>query len=273
MKISLLFLFYPVVSFCQLSKADTSGYICVPKSEFTTLYTSVGQNCIGGEGLKVVRSPKFFIITDVKDCKSEFLEKQFLEVIYKGNPMVLESDEVLTKPGIVEEIQLMTEERKRNYKEKMISLDSAIRSINRQKLLNKLKFSEKEGLLILDWSLKDESEYTDGTGISFNVYNPTKKIIKYITFNVSAFNSVNDKVYSSKFKSYVVSPKGVGPIKPGESGEYKFDYLWFSDLPHTAKILSVMVQYMDGTSKLISNTDKVILERDLYLDFLGDTDD
>lgn len=44
----------------------------------------------------------------------------------------------------------------------------------------------------------------------------------------------------------------------------KFNYVWYSDLVERVKILSVKVQYMDGTIKIINKPNEITLSRDLY---------
>lgn len=124
--------------------------------------------------------------------------------------------------------------------------------VNRiDKFLGYLDKHKSYGLSIMSWGIYDESEYTDGTSFAFDLINPTKKTIKYITVNVVGYNPVNDRV-ASKGK-YVQSVKCVGPIKPGVHAKYRFEYVWFTDLVENAKITSITVQYMDGSVKTISN--------------------
>lgn len=129
----------------------------------------------------------------------------------------------------------------------------------------------KEGLGILKFEPYDVSEYTEGTGFRINVFNPTKKIIKYISISFVGYNAVNDKVINRMGSSYINSVKCVGPIKQYEDSEYEWDYIWFNDLVETIKLTSVNVQYMDGSTKQIANIGSVIInknEKDLLDSFL-----
>lgn len=123
-------------------------------------------------------------------------------------------------------------------------------------------------LNIVKWSVYDESRYTDGTGINFEFYNPTKKTIKYITVNYVGYNAVDDKV-SSRGK-YTQTAKCVGPIEPGEDATYQFTYVWFTDIVDYAKLISIKVQYKDGTIKTITHPNKIVWEDDIqgYFDLL-----
>ncbi len=124
-----------------------------------------------------------------------------------------------------------------------------------KELSEELSSYEKYGLAIENWGVYDESEYTDGTGISFNFFNPTSKKIKYITIKFVGYNAVDDPV--SSVGDYTLSRKCIGPIEPKETASYRFEYVWFTDVVEYAKIKSIVVQYTDGTSKTISNTRQI----------------
>lgn len=124
-----------------------------------------------------------------------------------------------------------------------------------KELLDELKSHTKYGLSIEDWGVYDESEYTDGTGIKFKFYNPTKKMIKYITITFVGYNAVDDPV--SSYEGGSLTRKCIGPIEPDESASYEFEYVWFTDIVQYAKIKSIVVQYNDNTTKRITNADKI----------------
>jgi hypothetical protein len=123
----------------------------------------------------------------------------------------------------------------------------------------------KYGLAIPKWGVYDVSEYTDGTGIRFTFYNPTQKTVKYVTVTFQGYNAVDDPVGSS------ITRKCIGPIKPDETGTYDYDYAWHTDIVEYAKIKSIIVQYMDGTSKTISNPKSIMFNEKLQ-DFFYSTD-
>lgn len=140
--------------------------------------------------------------------------------------------------------------------------------VYQQKLSNALKFinyCKKVGLLIIDKSIYDESEYTEGTSFKCEVLNLSTKTIKYITFNVQGYNAVDDKVSSLK------PLKGIGPIAKNQTSKYKFDYVWFTDIVQTFKLLSIKVQYTDGTIKSFTDINS-IYDSNEYLDLIMGTD-
>lgn len=191
----------------------------------------------------------------------------FYNIIYQGSKYIVDTADVLVQKGLYKKITNMSELQKDSLYSVAIKTDSTITALKQkirdEQIKNELKEAEKQGVIIMDANLFDMSEYTDGTGFTFKVYNPEgKKSIKYITLKVIGYNPVNDKVFSSKFNSYVATLKGVGPIKPGESGTYSWDYVWFTDLPVSSKVVSVIIQYMDGTFKTITNPSKVLISDD-----------
>jgi hypothetical protein len=117
-----------------------------------------------------------------------------------------------------------------------------------------------KGLVILDWSFYDESEYTEGTSIKISVINPTKKNIKYLWFTFSGYNAVDDLIIDTIKGKSKVTVKGVGPISPSESGDYEYDYVWHTDLVQRVKIDQVKVQFMDGSFKTILIPKQITLD-------------
>jgi hypothetical protein len=133
-----------------------------------------------------------------------------------------------------------------------------------QKLSNALKFinyCKKVGLLIIDKSIYDESEYTEGTSFKCEVLNLSTKTIKYITFNVQGYNAVDDKVSSLK------PLKGIGPIAKNQTSKYVFDYVWLTDIVETFKLVSIKVQYTDGSIKSFTDINS-IYDSNEYLDLI-----
>lgn len=99
----------------------------------------------------------------------------------------------------------------------------------------------KNGLSIEEYSVTGE-EYSIGFNVTIENY--SKKTIKYISFTVQAKNDVNDAVGSK-------TVRGVGPIKYGDKGSYNFDDIIYSHSATKLNLLSIKIQYMDGTIKNI----------------------
>ncbi|MBO9592775.1 MAG: hypothetical protein J7599_07680 [Niabella sp.] len=127
------------------------------------------------------------------------------------------------------------------------------RQDNKAKFLNELR---KKGLGVLTYSVYKESEYTKGKGFKIDVINTSNKIIKYLTFNFTGINPVWDPV-DTKIR------KGIGPILPNETGSYKFEYVWFTDIVDQVRLNSIIIQYMDNTKKILSRSDISVVPYDI----------
>lgn len=170
----------------------------------------------------------------------------------------------------INEIKRLEEERINRIK----VLEEETRLKNEEKVrlkkVNELKqFIEKQGFAIVDYEAFDMSSYTDGTGFRIKVFNPTKKTIKYISISLYGINPVGDKVRAKFSDTYLNKVKCVGPIKPFEGGEYEWDYLWHNDLVESIKLVSISIQYMDGTIKNYNSFKNIILTED-QINFLED---
>lgn len=126
----------------------------------------------------------------------------------------------------------------------------------KSRVFSEIAHHDKYGLSILYWNIYDQSKFTDGMGIHFYLINPsTTNTIKSVTFNVIGYNSINEKV--STVGKYIQTVRCVGPIEPAKTAEYNFDYVWFTDLVESAKIQSIIIQFMNGTTKKIANADSI----------------
>jgi len=192
--------------------------------------------------------------------------KYFFEIVYRGETWFIEREFLHFKDdtNYFNKISLFSDTEKAVFREKaqLIGQNTYLKQL--EQILAFFESCKTKGLVILDWNVYDESEFTEGTSFRIKFFNPTKKIVKYITTSIVGYNPVGDRVYNSTIQSYTSKVKSVGPIKPDSSAEYEFDYVWFTDLVETAKITSIFVQYMDGTTKTIANPDSIRLKRPLY---------
>lgn len=121
-----------------------------------------------------------------------------------------------------------------------------------EKVLNTINGFASKGVSIPSWGVYDMSEYTDGTGMRFSFHNPTKKTIKYVNVSFVGYNAVDDRV------GRAISKRCIGPIEPDETASYDFEYAWFTDVVEYAKMTSLSVQYMDGTTKTVAKPSSVV---------------
>lgn len=142
--------------------------------------------------------------------------------------------------------------------------EEALREIRGKNLISSL---QKAGLAIMDYTAFDNSEYTDGTGFRIKLFNPNKKTIKYVNISFVGINAVNDKVLNKYGGSYINNVRCVGPIKQYDEAEFEWDYVWFTDIVETVKLVSIKVQYMDGSIRTITDFKNVVVKEDeqIYL--------
>lgn len=142
--------------------------------------------------------------------------------------------------------------------------EEALKEIRGKNLISSL---QKLGIAVMDYTAFDNSEYTDGTGFRIKFFNPTKKTIKYINISFVGINAVNDKVLNKYGGSYINNVRCVGPIKQYDEAEFEWDYVWFTDIVETVKLVSIKVQYMDGSIRTITDFKNVVVKEDeqIYL--------
>ena len=145
--------------------------------------------------------------------------------------------------------------------ENRMRIQDSLETLRQKKLLEYSKKCELKGIGVFECVAVDASEYTEGTGVDFTFYNPTKKVVKYVHATVVGMNPVDDPVIEGGKTSHTL--KCIGPINPGETGSYSFEYVWFTDIVERAKLTSIKVQYMDGTEKIISKPSEVIMPKEL----------
>lgn len=92
-------------------------------------------------------------------------------------------------------------------------------------------------------------------GISFSIFNPTKKTIKYVVAVVTPMNVVKDRA------GYTQKCRGIGPVAPCEIGSWSFDDV-FADKNNIIDDLSVSFEviYTNGSSKRINWKDAYVTD-------------
>lgn len=266
-KFFLFLLLIPVTSFCQTTKDrvlnDTTMAVGIV-GEDGYVGKNVESYCYTGID-KYLKRGSAVLISGINNCKKSYSTEysQFYEIIYNNQTYFIEKEKLLTELSYYSQIQNMSSSLADSFRTNAQRLGELLYEGDTKKALRFLDGCKSKGLAVLDWSFYDESEYTEGTSVSIKVYNPTQKTIKYLWFTFIGYNPVGDKVVDRK-RGLNITMKGVGPIKPDESGTYKYTYVWFTDLVETVKIISIKVQYMDGTFKTITNPKEITLPNKLY---------
>ena len=224
---------------------------------------TISKNCYTNLD-KFFSKGTYVIINNAHICNSDVYTKpeRYFEVLFNSKTYFIQFDKLVTLDNIFPSIRAFSEQQLIKFKE--VAKNAADKRYgNKIAILNRFVNNAKQkGILIKDWSFYDESEYTKGTSVKFEVYNPSVKTIKYIWFSLVGLNPVGDKVYDAK-RGSTITVKGVGPINSKDTGEYEFSYVWFTDMVESVKITSVKVQYMDGSIKTITNPKEITLSDEL----------
>ncbi|MBW8359449.1 MAG: hypothetical protein K0M63_06580 [Weeksellaceae bacterium] len=95
-------------------------------------------------------------------------------------------------------------------------------------------------------------------GFSVELYNNSNKRIKYASFTVAGLNAVKDRVYTlSGGLTKVI--RGVGPVEPQSGASWLFETIWSDDSFHTGRIVSLSIEYFDGSKKTYTDVGKLIM--------------
>ena len=215
---------------------------------------------------KYIEQETMVQISGTANCQYSYRNSyDFYEIIYRNKPYFIKKSNLHTvDDSIYSKISGMDIESKEKFKKYATETANILHIEKLNDAINFLKKCTPKGLTVFNWSYYDESEYTDGMSAKVTVYNPTKKKIKYLWFTFIGYNAVNDVIIDRLKGTSKITVRGIGPIEPDESGTYKYDYVWHTDLVDTAKISQIKVQYMDGTFKTILNPKEVTISDKLY---------
>jgi hypothetical protein len=189
----------------------------------------------------------------------------YYKVCYGSELYLIEEDDVVSQyPNDIEIIKELSniDAEKLMSRSQIYAQNIQTREIERKQKLDDSIATKAEAILksfsnkpiaICSYGIEDESEYTDGTKFEISVYNPTKKTIKYLWVTFIGINAVGDKVSDNLTGKTNITLKGVGPMESGQNSRLQLNYAWHTDLVDDVKIVSVKVQYMDNTIKIITN--------------------
>lgn len=92
--------------------------------------------------------------------------------------------------------------------------------------------------------------------------NNSDKIIKYVFFAVDPYNAVNDKVRSEIGGTSTFNGRETGPFKKGEggNGNARWENAWYNSTIKTVKLISVDIEYMDGTKVTFKGDDLTYIQ-------------
>ena len=234
-----LFFLFPATCFSQAAKdpvlTDTSIAVGIIR-EGGFVGNHVDNYCLKGID-KYLDKGVSVLISGIEVCKDRYSSSStsFFQIMYNRHTYYIEKDKLLTRDSYYNQLKAMSSATADSFRAHARYISELLHEGSTRKALQFLDKCKPKGIAILEWSIYDESEYTDGTGVKIKVYNPTSKTIKYIWFTFTGYNPVGDRVVDYK-RGSSVTMKGVGPIKPDESGSYEYTYVWFTDLVETAKV-------------------------------------
>jgi outer membrane murein-binding lipoprotein Lpp len=89
-----------------------------------------------------------------------------------------------------------------------------------------------------------------GVDLYINWKNKSEKTIKYVYFEVTPYNSVDDVVTSDIGSGSLFRGKETGPFKTGEgsSSNTYWDTAWYNNTIVRAELHKIDIEYMDGTT-------------------------
>lgn len=231
---------------------DSSLVIAILK-DYESIGESLNKKYCWLESSKYVDAGTVFIVSDIEQCNSE----TYYKVYYNKEMYYVKGENLYIDPFYIDGINNLSPDSKEVFKQHASKFAELYYYKQLDELNSYLRKTEKFGIAIIDKSIYDESEYTEGTSLKIEVYNPTKKTIKYIWFTICGYNAVNDKVGAN------ITKKCIGPIEPNVSGSYDFSYVWFTDIVETFKIKNIKVQYMDNSFKTITSPNNILLPKKL----------
>jgi hypothetical protein len=202
---------------------------------------------------------QLYVINKEICSNSDYKKKNiFYQVAYNGGLFYIESDRINLKTSFPEEeIKNMSSDKFNSWKLYVTSQSKILYVKEEDEANNYFNKAQRHGLVLLSWTMTQKGTLSNITGVRLNFYNPTNKIIKYITTKLIAYNPVGDEIIDRNNKTSIVTVKSIGPLRPQEVGSYDFSNLWYSNLIESAKIINIKVEYMDGSVKTINSISEI----------------
>lgn len=196
-------------------------------------------------------------------CKSRYgasFNKDMLQVLHAGKKVVVPVAAVFLSAAEAKRLDELSLEQADANLEGWTLTSLRMRKLELETALKEVANTARHGLALVYSNVYDVSEHTEGTGFKVTVHNSTKKVIKYVTFTVVGLNAVGDPV-KDRLKGTTQTLRGIGPIAPDETSSYSKDYMWMTDIVDSHKLVSIKVEYMDGSSKAITDMKPVRLSQ------------
>lgn len=256
----LVLLLFP---FSSVFGQKDSLFVLAFSSRDCSISKSINQDCILSSDKQILDLTPF-TIAKAFYCNSVIGKEKFYEIYLNKERYFIREQNVIIPNVTFEYLLTITDTAK--FRLNAIEYSSRIEQTDKDKFDKFYKIAQSKGIALIDFNYYKPKEYLNSISVYFKFYNPTKKAIKYITVNLIALNPVGDKI--TEFGKNIFTLKAVGPLHSFEFGEYEFENVWFSKVFDTSKILSIKVQYLDGSVKTVSDINSIIMPKDVYRYFI-----
>ncbi|MGP1500300.1 MAG: hypothetical protein ACTTJM_00745 [Bergeyella cardium] len=268
----LLLLLFPIILFAQNEEKEMFRIVTIVENN-DLLYDGIsdGKNC----HLKNVQFPKYredtkmlFYINNIIGCENGkfisgyYLGKQYF-MEYKNDRVIFKNTEIINIDNAIDSIKNLSSEEYVDFVNKTKFSSEAYAEVLLDRIEDKIKSYKKYGIGVI-YAYPD-IEYGIANA-KFKIFNASKKTIKYITFNFYGSNAVKDKVLYRN-GTYNTYRKGIGPVESYSIASWNFDTVWLTDTVDELNLTSIIIQYMDGTTKTIKMNNNIWMEDNLFDNF------
>ena len=110
-------------------------------------------------------------------------------------------------------------------------------------------------IICINKSILGEPNSAAGCDYFFEYTNNSPKTIKYLNWEGTVHNAVNDKVFCEIRNTSSFRGEDVGPVEPNAKGGGRWETIIYNWSAKSFKIASIVITYMDGSKVTISGKD------------------
>ncbi len=131
--------------------------------------------------------------------------------------------------------------------------DSIKTAEKEQKRIDDSIYFTDKTIKIIDLHSTIPDPYVGGVDLVIVWKNNTGKRLKYVTFEVVAYNAVGDNVYCEIKDEYSFRGQITGPIEPNETHGYgrRWEAAWYNNTIDHVELIEIDISFMDDTKQLI----------------------
>lgn len=205
------------------------------------------------------------IVLGEHKCKSEVasLSKLYYVIAIGSDELFINLTDISVPPAELERLRRLQDGDRDKYVTSAKIVAAATRREELARLEKIIESSRKAGITVVQASVAEASEYTEGMNFTVRVFNPTEKVVKYVWFTVIGYNAVNDPVEDGRNGEPGITVRGIGPIAKDVVKFYQWKYMWHTNIVRSIRISEIKVQYMDNTTRTIRDIKSVTLSRGL----------